>query len=310
MSPANSAETVCIGYARTFELDTNVLGLRQNQLSNGISAVNGGEPKKEKKRGIPNPLAFLESYFGSGVRIIGIAIILLFQTWILIFRGKIDIPETIRQCEMIGLKSFLVVGITALFTGFAMSLQISRELVLFGADTAIGGVVSLALIREIGPITAGVMVAGRVGSSIAAELTTMMITEQIDALHVMRINPVEFLVVPRYLAGVLMMPALSVYAMFIGLIAGINIAQAAANVPAATFLDSVKQTILERDFTVHFLKAFINGTIVTIFSCAIGLNTRGGAEDVGIATTRSIVWTMTMIFVFNFVVTSLTYAPR
>ena len=279
-------------------------------MSNGFSATDSQKIDLRRKKRISNPLLFLEAYFGSGVRTIGLALILLFKTWLLILRGKIDFAETVRQCEMIGLKSFLVVGITALFTGFAMSLQISRELVLFGADTAIGGVVSLALIREIGPITAGVMMAGRVGSSIAAELTTMMITEQIDALHVMRIDPVEFLVVPRYMAGILMMPALSVYAMFIGLIAGVNIAYAAANLPAATFLDSVKQTILERDFVVHFLKAFINGTIVTIFSCAIGLSTRGGAEDVGIATTRSIVWTMTMIFVFNFVVTSLTYAPR
>jgi phospholipid/cholesterol/gamma-HCH transport system permease protein len=191
-----------------------------------------------------------------------------------------------------------------------MSLQISRELVLFGADTAIGSVVSLALIREIGPITAGVMVAGRVGSAIAAELTTMMISEQIDALKVMKIDPVEFLVVPRYVAGMFMMPILSIYAMFIGLIAGIYIAHSAANIPPETFLDSVKQTILDRDFTVHFIKAWINATIVIIVSCAIGLHTRGGAADVGIATTRAIVWTMTLIFIFNYVVTSLTYAPR
>ncbi len=279
-------------------------------MSNGASTVKNESMDVRRKRRIPNPFLFLESYFGSGVKMIGLGVILLFKVWGVILRGRIDWAETIRQCEMIGLKSSLVVGLTALFTGFAMSLQISRELVLFGADTAIGGVVSLALIREIGPITAGVMVAGRVGSSIAAELTTMMITEQIDALHVMRIDPVEFLVVPRYLAGIVMVPTLSVYAMFIGLIAGINIAYYAANVPAATFLDSVKQTILDRDFAVHFLKAIINGTIVTIFACAIGLSTRGGAEDVGIATTRSIVWTMTLIFVFNFVVTSLTYAPR
>jgi phospholipid/cholesterol/gamma-HCH transport system permease protein len=107
-----------------------------------------------------------------------------------------------------------------------------------------------------------------------------------------------------------MMPVLSIYAMFIGLLAGIYIAHAAANVPPATFLDSVKQTILDRDFTVHFIKAIINATIVIIFSCAIGLHTRGGAEDVGIATTRTIVWTMTVIFITNYIVTSLTYAPR
>jgi phospholipid/cholesterol/gamma-HCH transport system permease protein len=279
-------------------------------LSNGISALKNNDYDGRKKLRLPNPFTFLEAYFGSGVRLIGAAGILLFQTWSLILRGKVDWAETSRQANMIGLKSFLVVGVTALFSGFAMSLQISRELAGFGADTAVGGVVSLALVREIGPITAGVTLAGRVGSSIAAELTTMMITEQIDALHVMRIDPVEFLVVPRYLAGIIMMPVLSVYAMFIGLAAGIDISYFAANIPTATFLDSVRQTILDRDFQVHFLKAFINGTIVTTFSCAIGLSTRGGAEDVGIATTRAIVWTMTMIFVLNFVVTSLTYAPR
>jgi phospholipid/cholesterol/gamma-HCH transport system permease protein len=246
---------------------------------------------KQRPSPLLRPYLFVEEQFGVGVLLIGQFLIMLVQTYAFIFTGKIEWKEVYRQCYMIGVKSFIVVGITALFTGFAMSLQIARELVLFGADTAIGGVVSLALVREIGPITAGVIVAGRVGSSIAAELTTMMITEQIDALQVMRVNPVQFLVVPRYLAGIM-------------------IAQAAANVPPVTFLDSVKQTILDRDFAVHFLKSFINATIVVIFSCAIGLHTRGGAEDVGIATTRTIVWTMTMIFICNFVVTSLTYAPR
>src|SRR6516164_8656103 len=150
------------------------------------------------------PLAFMEEQFGNSVRLLGQCCILFVQTLSYILRGEIDWPEVLRQCYMIGVKSFWVVSVTALFVGFAMSLQIARELVLFGADAAIGGVVSLALVREIGPITAGVIVAGRVGSSIAAELTTMMITEQIDALKVMRVDPVQFLVVPRYLAGLAM----------------------------------------------------------------------------------------------------------
>lgn len=257
-----------------------------------------------------SPIMLMERWSGTGFLLIGQAMILFMRTLGCILRGRIDWRESIRQANIIGVNSFIVVGLTALFTGFAMSLQISRELVAFGGDTAIGGVVSLALIREIGPITAGVMVAGRVGSAIAAELTTMMISEQIDALKVMKVDPVEFLVVPRYIAGMTMMPVLSIYAMFIGLLAGIYIASVAANLPPETFLDSVKQTILDRDFTVHFTKAWINATIVIIISCTIGLNTRGGAEDVGLATTRSIVWTMTLIFIFNYVVTSLTYAPR
>jgi phospholipid/cholesterol/gamma-HCH transport system permease protein len=262
------------------------------------------------KRRIFNPWLFIEGQFGIGLELVGQCLIMLVQVYSYILRGHVDWRETWRQAYMIGVKSFVVVGITAIFTGFAMSLQIARELVMFGADTAIGGVVSLALVREIGPITAGVIVAGRVGSSVAAELTTMMISEQIDALKVMRIDPVELLVVPRYVAAALMIPTLSVYAMALGLIAGIIIAQGAANVPPATFLDSVKQTILDRDFGVHFLKSFINATVIILFSCCIGLHTRGGAEDVGIATTRTIVWTMTSIFILNYVVTALTYAPR
>ncbi len=257
-----------------------------------------------------NPWIFFEEQVTAGVELIGQVIRMWITTMGYIVRGDFDHKETWRQAYMIGVKSFVVVAITALFTGFAMSLQISRELVLFGADTAIGGVVSLALIREIGPITAGVMVAGRVGSSVAAELATMVVTEQIDALKVMRVDPIQFLVVPRYIAGLVMMSVLSVYAMAIGLVAGVYIANMAANLPAATFLDSVKQTILDRDFLTHFLKSEINATIVIMFSCAVGLNTRGGAEDVGIATTRTVVWTMTLIFVFNYIVTALTYAPR
>lgn len=256
------------------------------------------------------PIDIMVDQFGRGCQLLGQCLILLLATLRYIVKGEIDWPETWRQSYKIGVESCIVVSLTALFTGFAMSLQISRELVLFGADTAIGGVVSLALVREIGPITAGIMVAGRVGSSVAAELTTMMITEQIDALKVMRVDPIQFLVVPRFVAAMLMMPALTVYAMALGLVAGIFIAYTAANVPPATFLDSVKQTILDRDFGTHFLKAWVNAILIIVISCAIGLRTRGGAEDVGIATTRTIVWTMTMLFVCNYIITAVTYAPR
>jgi phospholipid/cholesterol/gamma-HCH transport system permease protein len=272
-----------------------------------MGAMTAATPQTRKSH---NPLIYVENQFDIGLRLIGQVLIMFWQTMGYILRGQFDVHEAFRQGYMIGVKSFFVVGITALFTGLAMSLQISRELVTFGADTAIGGVVSLALIREIGPITAGVIVAGRVGSSIAAELTTMMVTEQIDALKVMRVDPVKFLVAPRYAAALFVIPALSTYAMFAGLGAGILIAKTAANVSPDTFLDSVKQTILDRDFAVHYLKSIINATIIIMFSCAIGLNTRGGAEDVGIATTRAIVWTMISIFIFNYIITALTYAPR
>lgn len=254
---------------------------------------------------VANPLALLDKYFAIVLELVGQATIMFLQTLRYILRGQLSLPEAFRQANMIGLGSLYVVGVTGLFTGFAMSLQISKELAAFGADTAVGGVVALALIREIGPITAGVMVAGRVGSAMAAELSSMIVSEQIDALKIMRVDPVQFLVVPRFLAALVMMPALSIYSMFLGLGGAIFIAQVKANIPPETFLDSVKQTVVGTDFITHIVKSLVFATIIIFFSCSIGLSARGGAEDVGHATTRAVVWTMTIIFIVNYIITAL-----
>ncbi|MBX9770063.1 MAG: ABC transporter permease, partial [Candidatus Obscuribacterales bacterium] len=255
--------------------------------------------------GVGNPLAMLDNFCAIGIGLFGQATIMFFHTLRYVFRGDISWPEVMRQANMIGIGSLYVVGVTGLFTGFAMSLQISKELAAFGADTAVGGVVALALIREIGPITAGVMVAGRVGSAIAAELSSMVVSEQIDALKIMRVDPVQFLVVPRFLASLVMIPALSIYSMFLGLAGAIFIAQAKSNIPPETFLDSVKQTVVGTDFITHIVKSVIFACIIIFFSCSIGLSARGGAEEVGHATTRAVVWTMTIIFIANYIVTAL-----
>jgi phospholipid/cholesterol/gamma-HCH transport system permease protein len=252
-----------------------------------------------------------EQQVTAGIILFGQVGTIIVKTFACILKGQIDWADFWHQCYFIGVRSFVVVAITALFTGLAMSLQIAIQLVQFGGQSAIGGVVALALIRQIGPITAAVIVAGRVGSAIAAELTTMNVSEQIDALKVMHVDPVRFLVVPRFAAAMAMMPVLSIYAMFIGVLAGMVISLAVADVSFATYLDSVKTTIIDKDFFVHFLKSFINAAIVIFFSCAIGLNTRGGAEDVGNATTRAVVWSMTVMFIVNYIVTDLTYeGPR
>jgi phospholipid/cholesterol/gamma-HCH transport system permease protein len=252
-----------------------------------------------------HPIDALDKWFSDGVQLIGQATLTAVKTVKYALAGQIDLPEVFRQANMIGVGSLYVVGVTGLFTGFAMSLQISRELAAFGADTSVGGVVAFALIREVGPITAGVMVAGRVGSAIAAEISTMMVSEQIDALEIMRVDPVQFLVVPRFLAALVMIPALSIYSMTLGLAGAIFVAQAKSNIPPDIFLDSVKQTIVGSDFVTHIVKSLINACIIIFFSCAIGLHTRGGAEEVGHATTRAVVWTMTLIFIFNYIVTAL-----
>ncbi|MBX9770064.1 MAG: ABC transporter permease [Candidatus Obscuribacterales bacterium] len=258
-----------------------------------------------------SPFLLVEDWFGIGIRLAGQVGIVIARTFYCLLRLQIDWQECVRQAYFIGVNSFLVVGITSLFTGLAMSLQIAVQLVQFGGESEIGGVVALALIRQIGPITAARSVAGRVGSSIAAELTTMNISEQIDALKVMRIDPIRYLVVPRFVGAMAMMPVLSIYAMGIGIFAGMVIALVYADVSFGVFLDSVRSKVIDQDFYVHFLKAFINAAIVIFYSCTIGLNTKGGAADVGYAVTRSVVWSMTVMFIVNYIVTDLTYeGPR
>jgi len=265
----------------------------------------------EVKHLAASPFLLVEDWVTLGVRLAGQVGIVIARTFYCLLRLQVDWQESIRQAYFIGVKSFLIVGVTSLFTGLAMSLQIAVQLVQFGGESAIGGVVSLALIRQIGPITAAIIVAGRVGSSIAAELTTMNISEQIDALKVMRIDPVRFLVVPRFVGAMAMMPVLSIYAMGIGIFAGMVIALIYADVSFGVFLDSAKAMVIDQDFFVHFLKAFINAAIVIFYSCTIGLNTKGGAADVGYAVTRSVVWSMTVMFIVNYIVTDLTYeGPR
>ncbi len=265
----------------------------------------------DAKNLVASPFLLVEDWFGIGIRLAGQVGIVIARTFYCLLRLQINWHESVRQAYFIGVKSFLVVGITALFTGLAMSLQIAIQLVQFGGESEIGGVVALALIRQIGPITAAIIVAGRVGSSIAAELTTMNISEQIDALKVMRIDPIRYLVVPRFVAAMAMMPVLSIYAMGIGIFAGMVIALVYADVSFGVFLDSVKSKVIDQDFYVHFLKSFINAAIVIFYSCTIGLNTKGGAADVGYAVTRSVVWSMTVMFIINYIVTDLTYeGPR
>ncbi len=265
----------------------------------------------DAKNLVASPFLLVEDGLGIGIRLAGQVGIVVVRTFYCLLRLQIDWQECIRQAYFIGVNSFLVVGITSLFTGLAMSLQIAVQLVQFGGESEIGGVVALALIRQIGPITAAIIVAGRVGSSIAAELTTMNISEQIDALKVMRIDPIRYLVVPRFVGAMAMMPVLSIYAMGIGIFAGMVIALVYADVSFGVFLDSVRSKVIDQDFYVHFLKAFINAAIVIFYSCTIGLNTKGGAADVGYAVTRSVVWSMTVMFIVNYIVTDLTYeGPR
>ncbi len=218
-----------------------------------------------------------------------------------------DSKETLRQMALLGADSLPIVLMTILCTGMVFSVQTAKEFVRFGASGTVGGIVAIAMARELVPVLTGVVVAGRIGAAIAAELGTMKVTEQIDALRVMAANPVSFLVVPRFIAIVVMMPFLIVFANFIGDMGGYIVAHYYAGISTFTFVDSIKRYAEVYDLVGGMIKSSFFGAIIATVGCYKGLNAPNGAEGVGLATTASVVLSIILIFISNYFLSIVLY---
>jgi phospholipid/cholesterol/gamma-HCH transport system permease protein len=213
--------------------------------------------------------------------------------------------ELLRQMDEIGVKSVSVTGLTALVTGGVLALQTAYSLAAFGGKIFTGRVVALSLVRELGPVLTALMVSGRVGSGITAELGSMTVTEQVDALRAMAISPVRRLVVPRILATVLMMPVLTTLADVLGILGGLLIAVVELQMTAQDYLTSIWQQLTIGDIMSGLGKTFFFGLEVAAIGCYNGLNVEGGAASVGTATTRTVVLASICILVSDFFLTKL-----
>ncbi|MBP2637684.1 MAG: mlaE [Firmicutes bacterium] len=229
---------------------------------------------------------------------IGTILILFGQTFYNL--RQFDAKLLLRQMAHLGADSLPIVLLTMLFTGMVMTIQTAHEFVKYGAQSSVGGMVAIAMGRELSPVLTGVVFAGRVGAAITAEIGSMKVTEQIDALRVMAVNPVAYLVVPRMLACMLMLPLLVVFANVIGIIGGYVIATTSASISPYTFLNSIDVFAVPHDIIGGLVKAMVFGTIVAIIGCYKGLTTAQGAEGVGQATTGSVVLSIILIFVSNY----------
>lgn len=215
--------------------------------------------------------------------------------------------ETLRQMALLGADSLPIVLMTILCTGMVFSVQTAKEFVRFGAASSVGGIVAIAMARELVPVLTGVVVAGRIGAAIAAELGTMKVTEQIDALRVMAANPVSFLVAPRFIAIVLMMPILIVFANLIGNVGGWIVAHYYAGIGTFTYENSIKMLAETYDMVGGMIKGSVFGAIIAIVGCYKGLNAPNGAEGVGLATTASVVLSIILIFITNYFLSIVLY---
>jgi len=213
--------------------------------------------------------------------------------------------ELLRQMDELGVKSVSITGLTAFVTGGVLALQTAYSLAAFGGKIFIGRVVSLSLVRELGPVLTALMVGGRVGSGITAELGSMTVTEQVDALRAMAVSPVRRLVVPRILATVLMMPILTTLADVLGILGGLLVAVGDLGMTFQDYLSSIWQQLQISDIMSGLGKTFFFGLEIAAIGCYNGLTVQGGAASVGTATTRTVVIASICILVSDFFLTKL-----
>ena len=210
-----------------------------------------------------------------------------------------------KQMEFIGVNSVFVVALTSLFTGMVLALQTYYAFRMFSAETLVGATVALSMTRELGPVITALMVTGRAGSAIAAEIGTMRVTEQVDALSVMAINPVQYLVLPRITAGVIMLPLLTALSDFIGVVGGYLVGVKLLGIHGGIFMNKIYEYVELSDIYNGLIKAACFGLILTLVGCYKGFYTRGGAEGVGRATTQAVVLSSVLILTFDYVLTAL-----
>lgn len=235
---------------------------------------------------------------------VGRAGLLLAEAIAQIFQKPFRWKLFFKQMEFIGNKSLSVVMLTGLFTGMVLALQMYEAMRQFSAESVVGGVVALSITKELGPVLTALMVNSRAGSAIAAELGTMRVTEQIDALDSMAVNPVQYLISPRIFSGVIMLPFLTMIADFIGVIGGYLIAVLLLGLDHGLYVAKVIDFVELPDLLGGLLKSAVFGLILTFVGCYKGFYTHGGAEGVGNATTQAVVVAAVLILAADYLITS------
>lgn len=225
------------------------------------------------------------------------------------FRKPFEFNETVQQMAFIGVASVPIVALTNFFSGAVLALYSSQFLTKYGATGFVGATVALSVCREIGPVLAGIMVAARCGSAMAAQIGSMAVTEQLDALKMLSVHPTNYLVIPRVVAAVIMLPVLGLIAIYSGVIGGGMVASI-SGVPSGAYLQSIQQYAEPWDFVGGILKTPVFGLIIAAVACQQGMRTSGGAVGVGRSTTNTVVTSMVLIYVANYFLAAMLFPVR
>jgi phospholipid/cholesterol/gamma-HCH transport system permease protein len=223
-----------------------------------------------------------------------------------LFHRPFEFAEMVNQMAFIGVASVPIVILTGFFSGAVLSLYLSQFLGQYGATQFVGATVGLSVTREIGPVLAGIMVSARCGSAMAAQLGSMAVTEQVDALKMLSVHPTNYLVIPRVIASVTMLPILAMVCMWSGVVGGLLVA-GMERVSPTTFMISIERFVKPYDFLAGLIKAPFFGLIIALVACQQGLRTTQGAVGVGRATTNTVVISMVLVYISNFVIARLLF---
>lgn len=249
-------------------------------------------------------IAVLAAPLLAGLDRMGAIVMLTGQTLAWLIRPPYRIGQFLIAMDFIGVKSIFIVSLTGTFSGMVLALQTVHSLRQFSAEGVVGSVVAVSLAREISPVFAALMVTARAGSAMAAELGNMRVTEQIDALLTMGVSPVQYLLVPRMLACVLMLPLLCILYSCVGMAGAWVVAVQWLSVDPGTFIANVEKYLVPNDLYMGEIKAVTFGFLISAISCAQGYFASGGAKGVGEATTRAVVFSAVAILVANYVLTT------
>lgn len=229
------------------------------------------------------------------------------QAFIWIFIPPFSKERFLVQNKRIGYESLGIVLVSSLFIGIILALQTAVQMQRLGSEMYIASIVALSLVRELGPVITALVVAGRVGASITAELGTMNVTEQIDAIKMMAVNPIQYLVVPRLLSLIVMLPVLTLYADIVGILGGYMVCVFKIGISSSMYMNITWSSLLMKDLLSGLIKSVIFGAIIAIEACYEGMQVKGGAEGVGKATTNSVVTTFILIIMADCILTALFY---
>lgn len=274
-----------------------------------VPAASGGASLDKGRPKLGDRIMVLPQHLGQTV--VGIAqetggiLLLLFRILRRLFPPRLDYDETWRNLYKMGVRSVPIVMLTAFFTGLLMVIQSAAYVKQYSAREMLGWGVGMSVFREIGPILIALMFSGRVGSNNTAELATMTVTEQIDALRALAIEPIRFLIVPRFLSMVIMLTLLTVIGDLLAILGGGIFSETLMDVDFNTFANSLLSYVKLSDFTHGIAKATIFGVVIGVVSCHFGLNVKGGARGVGRAVNACVVSSAVGIFVLDYFVTGL-----